>query len=209
MAGLWQSYKITSVNTGRAVKGLRIWWCIPFNPFFSPIFGQITTNFHVRIWHLSAGDQLSLAKRTRALNSHHIVVFAWIWCYHPSLLSLFHIYCNHFRRENRGAKVHLFRLIYVMHRCAIMESLNFTALFSLLDKEKQQMLLSQAAFSSKSNPNPRKGSGTGRISAGFTCPTIWRKTGTSSKQLYYRRVVGAHWESPHCCPERLFCIVYI
>ena len=31
----------------------------------------------------------------------------------------------------------------VVHRCAVMDSLNFTALFSLLDKEKQQMLLSQ------------------------------------------------------------------
>ena len=76
------------------VRFLRIWRCIPFNPFFSSFFGQITTNFHVRISHLSAGDQLSLAKRTRARNSRHIVLFARIWCHHPSLLSLVRIYCN-------------------------------------------------------------------------------------------------------------------
>ena len=48
----------------------------------------LLSNFHVRISHLS------LAKRTRARNSRHIVLLTWIWCHRPSLLWLVHIYCS-------------------------------------------------------------------------------------------------------------------
>lgn len=81
-----------------------------------------------------------------------------------------------------------------------MESLNFTALFSLLDKEEQQMLLSQVNLI----PTQEK-----EVGQGASVQVSPAQQYEENPEPAVNSFTTAHWESPHRCPERLFCIVYI